>query len=332
MSKLFNKSLYGVKLWWVFIPLLLGFVFLIIGSFADLSISQAIVNQDSRLAVFGEGIGTTIPFLTVSIGASMLAGGLWQAQRIRWKVIGIIMLCLGILIMGFLNGKFLRDDFTYCEWFKMVFDDFYKYGATLLGMLIQGIVAIPLFFYFKKQDPTTIVRIGIFIIAWIAIQSLVIEMLKYACYRPRYRWLAGYSYDDDGIRMFAPDGRLELYRRWYEGWTWFREPSFDLYGPIGDMDNVKSWPSGHSASATLSMSLPLIIVGFGINEEKKRLALPITASIGFLYFLFIAYARVLAGAHFLSDVSTSLIISSIVIICVFIISEKLPISFRKVSS
>lgn len=96
----------------------------------------------------------------------------------------------------------------------------------------------------------------------------------------------------------------------YDGFThWFLPPGFSL-------DNW-SFPSGHAAMGW--MLLPLLIL---IKNEKKSIRIPITAII-LGWGVFVGLSRVLAGAHFASDVLFS---SGSAIVITFILYK---IMYRK---
>ena len=332
MKTLFKKQYLDTYLWWILIPLALGIIGLSVGTFLDLDISKAIVNQNSPLAIFGEGIAMTIVFFFGSLAASMLCGGLYQTSKTPLRILGFALLAVGIIVMGYLTGKYLVDEYTYLTWFVSSFGGAYKIMATLLGIIIQGVVGIPLFFVFKKKDPERSIRIGLFILLWIALQAGILEIFKRACYRPRFRFLAGFTFDVNGEKTFAPAERIQYFRAWYENWRWFDKSMFaDANNPLlyaTNSDYIKSWPSGHTGMATIALSLPLLVNAFGVKESTRKWLSPALALIGLAYLLLVAFARIRAGAHYLSDISTSIIIVSFIVIGLWLTVEKMPIRFK----
>ena len=80
-------------------------------------------------------------------------------------------------------------------------------------------------------------------------------------------------------------------------------------------DNFKSYPSGHTAEASILFVtitfLPLA------NKKFEKYQLPLFAGAGALVLL-VAFARILAAAHYLSDVSTG---ATVILLLLFITNE-----------
>ena len=80
-------------------------------------------------------------------------------------------------------------------------------------------------------------------------------------------------------------------------------------------DNFKSFPSGHTAEVCI---LLVCATFFPLaNEKYQKIQLPAYLCACFLV-LFVALARILAGAHFLSDVSMG---ATLVLIALIIANE-----------
>ena len=108
--------------------------------------------------------------------------------------------------------------------------------------------------------------------------------------RPRYRFLMG-----DGSTK-ALEGLNETFRAWWEMKP-FSHTSGDYY---------KSWPSGHTSTAAIALTLGLFPQ---VAEKKYKYEDLIFFVIGFLHLILVAFARIVAGAHFMSDVSFGAFIS-----------------------
>ena len=91
---------------------------------------------------------------------------------------------------------------------------------------------------------------------------------------------------------------------------------------IADSDHFKSFPSGHAAEA----SIPLVIITFfGLaNEDFKKYQLPAFIC-GCALVLLVAFARILAAAHFLSDVSWA----TTIILTLTIVANEVVIRIKK---
>ena len=315
MKNALKTSFYGLRFWWLLIPFVLGAILLIVGSFVDLNLSKAIVDQSSGWGIFWEGWGMLLCFLIVTIGAAALGSGLFQLEKKVWKVLGIAMLVIGIGAMVYYTGHFLLEPFTGNEWLHNM-----GKGGKILAYVIGVVLMVPTgvgcFFLFKRQDAAKLIRIGLLIVLWVALQAGILEIVKRACYRPRFRWLFGDTYDATGALVHAPGERADLFRAWFENWQWFSKKAYsDPANPItyaADSDYIKSWPSGHTGMATIFLAVPLLFPLFGMKEEKYRMIQPICFVLCGVLFLSVAYARIRVGAHWLSDVGASMVIALLI--------------------
>lgn len=123
-------------------------------------------------------------------------------------------------------------------------------------------------------------------IIWIiAITFLLTQILKFALARPRFRTL----YVIDNFDEFIPwykSGLLKNYADKYEGWAL---PS----------DAFKSFPSGHTSFVSvliISLYLPKFFEGISFKAYVNTLV------ISCLYIVLVAFSRIVAGAHYLTDV------------------------------
>ena len=104
----------------------------------------------------------------------------------------------------------------------------------------------------------------------------------------------------EGIKLIC--GRLR-YREWISDtssgyWPWYR-----INGKP-DGDGFKSFPSGHTASACLLLPVTFMLNALGKEKEGRY------ARIGVLcWVLFVMTTRIMAGAHFLSDVCAGALIT-----------------------
>ena len=123
-------------------------------------------------------------------------------------------------------------------------------------------------------------------IIWIiAITFLLTQILKFAFARPRFRTLYVIENFDEFIPWYK-SGFLKNYSKTYEGWAL---PS----------DAFKSFPSGHTSFVSvliLSMYLPKFFEGISLKAYVNILV------ISWLYIVLVAFSRIVAGAHYLTDV------------------------------
>ena len=124
----------------------------------------------------------------------------------------------------------------------------------------------------------------------------IVELAKYTWARPRFRYLLQLgSYD-----RFTP---------------WYRPLGFNF----DEGNNVKSFPSGHTAGGAVSylaMLLPFC-------TEKLKDKTLLCFAVPFVYTSMLAYTRMVMGAHFLTDVTVGgMITFTLIIIATAILDKK----------
>ena len=298
---------------WFFVPMIIAFGFYFSGSVLDLSFSQAIADQNSWFGVFVEGWGMMIVFgFGVVAGAAVLAGAL-QFKKKGWTIFGVIMFIAAMAVMTYESGAHILNEFGGNPWLRNM-----GAGGIALGYGISFIVmsafALPCFLVFRKADAKTAVTMGLFVLGLMAVSAFAMEFSKMCAYRPRYRWLFGYTYDANGNYVLAPAERANLYRRWFDDWQWFNKSKYsDPSNPVyyaPNSDYIKSFPSGHTGFFAVTMLFPGFLPLFGMKEEKLRIWQPITFVIAALATYLVGFARILVGAHWLSDVSVAVTITT----------------------
>lgn len=266
------------------LPLLIALgvaiVGIVFGSFFDLQISQAIANPKNGFALFISAIMPTIGFATVSaMGGGFIALILKGKYHIALKVLfGVLAAaCFGVSI--FYPGG---------EYFGI--NGFYGAAPEWVGYLIvivpEAAAAFGGYILFKDNKNENIWIVFCAIIAMLLLALLAtIPTIKDSMRRPRFRFLL----EGDNMKMF---------HNWWEPFKEYKD--FIALNPKIPHDNFKSFPSGHTAETSIVLVgvvfLPLA------NEKYEKLQLPLFLT-GCGLILLVALARILAAAHFLSDVS-----------------------------
>lgn len=286
-----KKELYHYPIFILTSLICLSIIGIILGTFLDLNISKSLVNTSSHVGAFVESFGLSIPFITLSLGGTLLFKGLYPSTNKTLKVLGVGLFILSLLVSIYFAGHYLKNRSMYGITFN-----------TIIAYLIGGAIILAftsLFMYFiSSEDKKSLVIVGLVIIGTMLVQCLLIEGIKNLASRPRYRYLFNETLNTNG----------DVFRYWYE---------FKPFTAIND--NFKSFPSGHTATSGVMLTLPLITPF--IKKECKYTKLVLTI-IGLIYPLFIAFYRIRYGAHFLSDVSFGLLIVTLVYTLALFIAEK----------
>ena len=266
---------------------------IIFGSFFDLQISSAIASANNGFALTVSAIGPTIGFAAVAaMGGGFVALIVKGKYHIALKILfGVLAACcLGVAIF-----------YPAGEYFGI--NGFYGAAPEWVGYLVVIIpecaAMVGGYFLFKDYENKNLwIIFCIIIVVLLAALLGVVPRLKDFIHRPRYRLLASTS------------DPLISFHNW---WQPFKE-----YNDVKDAyahDNFKSYPSGHTAEA----SIVLVAFTFLPLAHKKfdKYQMPLFLG-GCGLVLLVALARILAAAHFLSDVSWG---ATIMITLLFIANE-----------
>ena len=272
---------------------IIGIVF---GSFFDLQISSAIASADNNFALTVSAIGPTIGFAAVAcMGGGFVALIVKGQYHIALKILfGVLAACcLGVAIY-----------YPAGEYFGI--NGFYGAAPEWVGYLIviipECLAMVGGFFLFKDFQNKQLWIVFCIVIVLLLLALLgFIPRLKDFVHRPRYRLLAAYP------------GSTDIYfHNWWQPCSNYKDLISTYNLP---KDNFKSYPSGHTAEASILLVaftfLPLA------NKKFEKYQLPLFLG-GCGLVLLVAFARILAAAHFLSDVSWG---ATIVITLVIIANE-----------
>ena len=277
----------------LFVALGVAIIGIIFGSFFDLQISSAIASANNNFALTISAIGPTIGFAAVAVmGGGFVALIVKGKYHIALKILfGVLAACcLGVAIF-----------YPAGEYFGI--NGFYGAAPEWVGYLVVLLPECAAFvggyFLFKdyKNDKLWIIFCIIIVLLLIALLG-IIPRLKDFIHRPRYRLLASTS------------DPLISFHNWWEPFKEYKDVK-DYYAH----DNFKSYPSGHTAEASI------LLVAFTFlpyaNKKFEKYQLPLFIG-GSALVLLVALARILAAAHFLSDVSWG---ATIVIVLIIIANE-----------
>ena len=251
---------------------------IVLGSFFDLAISSAIASPNNALGLAISAVGPTIGF-----GGVALMGGGFIALIVKGKYHIALKILFGVLAACCLGVAIF---YPAGEWFGI--NGFYGAAPEWLGYVIVVLPEVGAmvggYFLFKncKNENIWIVFVSVIALLLIALLA-VIPALKDTFHRPRYRLIS----TNENIAFHS----------WWEPCKNYQELK-ETYGIAGD--NFKSYPSGHTAEASILLVAATL---YPLADEKlKKVQLPFFIGVCVLVVL-VAFARILAAAHYLSDVS-----------------------------
>ena len=261
----------------------LAIVGLILGTFLDEQITKAMGNYDS---VFGILFTLLTPVLSLAVGE--VAGALlFFMPKIQNKIWDIVLRVLGaVAFLGF-TAFSIKEGIEYVDFPRMVSNETtYKVLAITLVVLIA--IAILLFVKVamkhietKRIVPTVIV-IFIIIAAWF----FVSEVIKYLASRPRPR------------NVYLE--KIVEFRNWYQF-----KPFLSFKKEFKD---CKSFVSGHTFIATCLVGCLPLTLSLSKKHSGTKLTIVGLAIAGAFAYV-VAFSRIVAYAHFMSDVMGAIVAS-----------------------
>ena len=264
------------------IPLLVAWgvaiIGIILGSFFDFNISSAIASANNGFGLTISAIGPTIGFAGVAVmGGGFIALIVKGKHHIALKILfGVLAAaCLGVAIYYPAGEYFGVNGFYHAA---------PGWAGYLIVILPEAGAMVGGYFLFKDNQNKYMWIIFCTIVVLLLIALLgIIPALKDSIHRPRYRLLASHS---------------EIsFHNWWEP---FKEYDEVIKLPGYEKDNFKSYPSGHTAETSI---LLVVTTLFPLSNVKfRKYQMPAFIVSGALVLL-VAFARILAAAHFLSDVS-----------------------------
>ena len=288
------------------LPLLIALVFAIIGivfgSIFDLQISKAIASPTNKFALTVSAIMPTIGFAVVAaMGGGFIALILKGNYHVALKVLFAVLAaaCFGVSI--FYPGG---------EYFGV--NGFYGAAPEWVGYLIviipEALAAFGGYHLFKdyKNENLWIVFCAVIVMLLVALLA-TIPVIKDNMHRPRYRLIS--AVDDVS------------FHNWWEPFKEYKD--YTTAHPDIPHDNFKSFPSGHTAETSILLVgvtfLPLA------NEKYEKYQLPLfLCACGCV--LLVALARIMAAAHYLSDVSWG----ATIVISLLLITNEILSHIKKV--
>lgn len=294
-----NKTLISV----IAFVLIFG-ALLTVATFYDLEISKILTRNalaahtystnETTFGVLFEIIGCDAVYFLIAFAVHIL---FWYGVRVKKGTAGIILAFAATATAVGDYYVLASDTFGYIKTHLTI-----SSGASLdKGMFLNATYAFfaVLFTFlgtmaarnFTEEQTRKLFRFAVAALILSAVPSLLInEVIKEPVGRIRFR--AMNLNPDDPTYGFA------AFARWYEvNGQWIDdETKREIFGTT---DALKSFPSGHTAGAGMSYGVIMLIDALGIKNKKAKAALWICPVV---FTGCVAVARIIVGAHFMSDV------------------------------
>ena len=166
-----------------------------------------------------------------------------------------------------------------------------EYLSSIIGLisllLISVVITVLSFWAFSKvknENISYLWKWAILVIVLSAISNGIVQFAKIIFDRTRYRAMVFEGYTDF---------------RYYNPWYSLKENTFTSISAYAG-DFFKSFPSGHTCAAASTFFLTLLPMFFPQTDNKKWKTIFWVFSI--VYTTLVALSRIIAGAHFFTDV------------------------------
>ena len=273
-----------VPCFWIVIgTCLLG---IIVGSFCDFSINEALANK-TELGTFFASYGSYFSYCLYPAAGACLFVGLNKKGE-RYRLLAYVLLFLSFFMAVYYsnsyNGKSVRALFGYIAGES---SPLLSIASWLFWVALYSWVPLVMIRVLDDRNPDRLLAVGAAIlIAGIAADNVNL-WLKQVASRPRYKYL---------ITLDDPSSQ---FRNW-----WQMIPNL-----AGSDDNFKSWPSGNMTIAAMMFSLPMLADVIKDRSDRKNLVCFIIAC---LFVLIYGYNRIHMTNHFLSDVCFGTLITYLI--------------------
>lgn len=280
----------------------IGVIAVIVGTFLDWQISSPLFPmEDNLLNGITASLGSVITSIVAVFACTIMV--IKPPKQIGFRIFSIAAGAITGLgaIWGNINNVLDMHKYAPVGGIGL------EIALITIGVICDIIPVILAFLAVKVMDSEKLFKISFVIFIIFAAAFLTQTAFKYLASRPRPRacFLDGYRPAKHG------------FRNWYE-WAPFNCLSREI------PDYYKSFFSGHTiTSVILGALLPISTLYFKKTENNKVLQI-ILFYAGVLYTILIATSRILAGAHWLSDVGFGFIFGAAIIFIVQWIMARQP--------
>ena len=260
---------------------------IIIASFFDLQISQMLVDlpkgeyyTTNTFAIVFEIIGETFLYLFLAFAFGVL---FWYGYFLEKKWLKFSCMAISSMAVFFAYFYFLYRIVHYTAKFQDVVKGEYFYVLFVFVGLILTLLTILSIKLFSKENIYKLSKFAVIIICVALLSNLLTQVVKGEVFgRMRYR-----SMNEIGdFSYYTP---------------WFYINGTSLADKLNlSPDNFKSFPSGHTTAAAISFTL--LALPFIFKNQQSKIFKIFCYVTPFILSGIVGFSRIIAGAHFLSDV------------------------------
>ena len=291
-----NKTLWIIK----GSVLALLVLLMVIGTFCDLSISKTIADLEmgkyfssNHFANFLEGAGELPTFILLGLCVAIFGYG-FSCKKENMKL--AVLIVTAVLCFAVLSYGLIRSVESFAEIYDFA-DKISWAGDELCCMLLALAIMAGGVLIGKKLGKERVLRLYYFALAVIivcAVGFIITQGLKMIASRPRFR----------AIHLL---GDYDLFAPWYKANPFTDVPKSYLLLGVAE-EGFSSFPSGHTSWASSLIMIAYLPYFIPNLNKKAKIWLVATPSV---FIVVVAFSRILAGAHYLTDVTFSMIFTFI---------------------
>ena len=259
---------------------------IIIGSFCDFNINEALANK-TDIGAFFATYGSYFSYCLYPAAGMCLFKGLKKKGHqydTLAKVLLVVAYFMAVYYSNSYNGSKVRELFGYTAGESSPFMSILSWG---FWVVLYAWVPIVCYFLFDDTEADKLIAVGASILIAGIVADNVNLWLKQVGSRPRYKYL------------LTLDDPASEFRNW-----WQMRPNL-----AGSNDNFKSWPSGNMTIASMMFSLPMLADVCKKKSMKKNL---ICFALACVFVAIYSYNRIHMTNHFLTDVCFGTLITYII--------------------
>lgn len=259
-------------------------VFLLIGSFFDLQVSQTLIDQSSSFGIFFAAFGEW----PAAMGL-VVAGTLLIAFRNRDSAAKRAGQIAGGTVLLLLGASFA----IIAPWLYLTVNPIV---IGLIGLALSAVVAWGILNFTKDADRRTVIRVALVLMSVVIIEMILINVIKVGWARPRMRMLVDTSGADfQSWWIIGNDSKAQLMQDGIKG------------------EEFKSFPSGHAANGATMLLLTILIP---LKDSMRRHA-NLLFWLGAAWAALVALSRIIVGAHFVSDTVVGITVTFVVMLLAY---------------
>ena len=311
------------------IPIIIMIILIIIGAFYDLDINNKVAvlsngnyYTDSFFARFFEQIGQLPVYLAMAIGMAFLLRGVEYLKNKPLKIVLAILFMIGLVaaytLMTKRNLKYHAEMYGIYGWHES--HNLIVYVMSFLLSIIPTVITLLLVNRIKTENIMKYVFLGLVLVLAAGLSQILVQGIKLIGARLRYRAMYVLEYNgylDQAIYYplfkFAPSRVL----------------TDEMINLGFTKDVFKSFPSGHACAACMIMALVFIPTILEFEGKKKLISSIVLWCVASSYLILVCYARLVAGAHYLTDVCFGSLATYLCILFSFLMIKRLAIRISK---